>query len=497
MQVMRRDPALLATAFFLFLVVAVPARAGGGFTPLSWGSAAVALSAFALAGLLAREVRIGELELLVGVAFTLFAAWTALSLLWTSSVPLSMLASEHALLPLAGLAAAVIGVRVGAAPALGVVVFALSLVLACQALIAGVDAPLGYSNSLALLCVVGILLAGGWALERRTAGALVVVPVLCVFAAVIVQTDSRGAWVALLGGVAVAAGLLSRRPVPATFGALGVAGATIALLGVSESAQRAAYWETTLRQIARNPFLGTGAGTWHRVWLEHRDVDLAAQNAHSLYLEVLSELGPVGLSLLLVGLLVPLVAAIQARRQPYVPALAGAYAAVLLHLAVDWDWQISAVLISEIFLGAALLGLARSSVAAPPGRRVRQAVAVPALVLLIAVCGVIWAGAYVTARAEGHLRTANWTAALAEAKRAHWLAPWSSEPWRLRGEAQLALGRPDQALLSFRKGLDLDRDDVVLWRALSGVASGAERSLAQERVAQLDPRGLENERPTG
>ena len=489
---MRRDPALFAPATFLFFVLAVPARAAGGFTALSWGSASVALLAFALVAALSREARIGALELLAGAAFVLFGVWTAISLLWTSSVPLSARASEQALLPLAAFLAAVIGVRAGAALALVAAVFALSLVLACQALIAGVDAPLGYANSLALLCVIGILLAAGWALERRDVYSIAAVPVLGVFAVVLFQTESRGAWVVLLGGVAVAMGLRSSRPVAASFGALGVAGVTIALLGVSGSAQRADYWKTTLGEIAREPLLGSGAGTWQRVWLEHRPFNSAAQNAHSLYLEVLSELGPIGLVLILVGLLVPLVAAVRARRQPHVSTVAAAYAAFLLHVAVDWGWQLSAVLLSGIFLGAALLVLARGNGRAPSERRVRPVIAVPAVAVLIAVGAMVWTSGYLTARAEEHLRSANFAKAIVDTKRAGRLMPWSSEPWRLRGEAQLALGRPDQALASFREGLALDGNDVRLWRSLSRVSSGAERRLALQRVAQLDPRGLEN-----
>lgn len=395
---MRRESALIATAAFLFLVLAVPARAGGGFTALSWGSASVVLLAFALVGVLTREVRIGALAFVAGTAFVLFWVWATVSLLWTSSASLSMLASEHALLPLAAFLAAVIGVRAGAELALVVAVVALSLVLACQALIAGVEAPLGYANSLALLSVVGILLAAGWALERRDSYSIAAVPALGVFAVVIVQTESRGAWVVLLGGAAVAVGLRSSRPVTATFGALGVAGATIALLGASGSAQRAEYWKTTVGEIIREPVLGSGAGTWQRVWLEHRPFNSAAQNAHSLYLEVLSELGPTGLVLILVGLVVPLVAAVRARRQPHVPAIAGAYAAFLLHLAVDWGWQISAVLLSGVFLGAALLGLARSDSRAPSEHHVRPVIAVPAVAVLIAVGAMVWASGYLTAR---------------------------------------------------------------------------------------------------
>ncbi len=292
-------------------------------------------------------------------------------------------------------------------------------------------------------------------------------------------------------------GLRSSRPAITTFGALGVGGVAIALLAVSESAQRSAYWEVTLREIVREPILGSGAGTWSRVWLEHRHVDFTAQNAHSLYLEVLSELGPVALALLLVGLLVPLAAAVRARRQPHVGTITAAYAAILLHAAVDWSWQLSVVRVSALVLGAALLGSARS-VGKPGGsRRVDARFAASALVVVIVLGGVVWTGGYFTSRAEDNLRSANWEAALTDANRARRVEPWSPEPWRLRGEAQRALGRPEQALVSFRRGLELDDTDATLWRLLAAVSSGAERRLALQRVTQLDPLGLESSRATG
>ena len=43
----------------------------------------------------------------------------------------------------------------------------------------------------------------------------------------------------------------------------------------------------------------TGAGTFERSWQRNPDAVLKARDAHSLYLETLSELGPVGLGLLI------------------------------------------------------------------------------------------------------------------------------------------------------------------------------------------------------
>lgn len=88
------------------------------------------------------------------------------------------------------------------------------------------------------------------------------------------------------------------------------------------------------------------------------------RDARSLYLETLSELGPLGLALLLVALGVPVYVAFRARRHPLVPAAFGAYVAYLLHAGVDWDWEMPAVTLTALFIGASIVVAARSPSAA-------------------------------------------------------------------------------------------------------------------------------------
>ena len=58
-------------------------------------------------------------------------------------------------------------------------------------------------------------------------------------------------------------------------------------------------WESALDDARAHPAFGSGAGTFERWWLEHRDVPLKVRDAHSLYVEMLAELGPIGLAGLL------------------------------------------------------------------------------------------------------------------------------------------------------------------------------------------------------
>ena len=127
-------------------------------------------------------------------------------------------------------------------------------------------------------------------------------------------------------------------------------------------------WQVAWQQARAHPMLGDGAGSFEQYWNQHRPLASEVQDAHSLYLETLAELGPVGLVLLAVLLGVPLAAAVRARRHPLVPAAAAALTAYGVHAAADWDWELAGVTLAAILLGAAcVLGRRELDDAEPPG----------------------------------------------------------------------------------------------------------------------------------
>ena len=130
------------------------------------------------------------------------------------------------------------------------------------------------------------------------------------------------------------------------------------LFNLSSPGARAAV-EGRLADGREHPGLGAGAGTYERYWHRDRPVAGKVRDAHSLYLETLAELGPVGLALLLLALGVPLVVAVKARHHRLVPVAFGAYVAYLAHAAVDWDWEMPAVTLTALLAGAAILVAAR------------------------------------------------------------------------------------------------------------------------------------------
>ena len=127
-----------------------------------------------------------------------------------------------------------------------------------------------------------------------------------------------------------------------------------------------------------NPLLGSGAGTFDSYWLRYRTVDSFARDAHSLYVETLAELGPLGLALVLAALAMPFVG-VRRRLEPLAAAAGGGYVAFVVHLAVDWDWELPAVTLAGVTCGAALLVGTRNEAGRPLARRTRTAVVLVAL----------------------------------------------------------------------------------------------------------------------
>jgi hypothetical protein len=178
------------------------------------------------------------------------------------------------------------------------------------------------------------------------------------------------------------AGGRPRRLVVAAIAVLVIgAGAAVVRTGAKEP--RASYFHVAWHDEVRpHPILGSGAGTFGTYWIRYgKPLQYGgALDAHSLYLETLAELGPIGLLLLLAMLLAPLRGTMARRHAPYLPAALGAYAAFLVHAGLDWDWEMPAVVVTALCCAGAVA--AADLEAEPPlGPRARAAVLVVALVL--------------------------------------------------------------------------------------------------------------------
>ncbi len=121
-------------------------------------------------------------------------------------------------------------------------------------------------------------------------------------------------------------------------------GATTGRLFDLSSNGRFDFWRAAWDTFREHPTAGAGGGTYWQAWAARpRPSSATSEEAHSLYLGTLAELGLVGLALLLVALAPPLVAAVRSRRSPLVPLTLGAYVCWLVHSGVDWDWTLVGV----------------------------------------------------------------------------------------------------------------------------------------------------------
>jgi hypothetical protein len=155
---------------------------------------------------------------------------------------------------------------------------------------------------------------------------------------------------------------------------------------------RSDFWRVAWRDFVDHPLLGSGAGSYERFWIRYRPNAFYARDAHNLYLEVLAELGPVGLALLAIALGAPLAAAVRVRRRPLAAAVAGAYVAYVLHAAIDWDWEMAGLTITALLCGGALVAAARPERPARPLTAPLRVVALALVVPLVAFAFVLQVG---------------------------------------------------------------------------------------------------------
>jgi hypothetical protein len=436
----------------------------GGFDPLSWNRALLGLAvAVLLCALLARVERPGRAGGLWLAVLGALTVWTTLSYVWSPSPASALVEAQRvALYAAVGAGVLLCARRLPTAAIVGAIVVVACWNLATRlrgvgtATGAGAE-PLGYANALALLCVLGLVLLPP--LPRRIW--LAAVPL----AAVLLLQDSVGAYAAL--GVAAAVYAVRSPTLRLGIVAVGIA----VLLGspyVAGGHERQHYWRVAVREARAQPVHGGGAGTYVNWWVRDRDVPLQTEEAHSLYVETLAELGPPGLALVLLVFAIPL--AVTRRAD-----LAAGVAAYAVAAAVDFDWEIAAVTVPALLVAA--LAVAPGRTRAAPLRAVVPVAAAVAVAALLA-----YAGNAKLAAAQDAARRGDTASAAADAAAARRWMPYSPQPW-------LVLGDVTHQAAAYRRATELDPADWLLWQRLAGAADGRLRRLAEARAAQLNPLG--------
>jgi hypothetical protein len=393
--------------------------------------------------------------------------------------------------------------------------------------------PLDYWNGLGIFVALAFPLLLYWMLggdRARRVAALALVPAL---GAVVYLTSSRGAVVALAGGVVVffvaqprlwrffGAARASRRlrvaaiVLAALLVAVGVYGTMRTIQHFTRlptgdaggehllsggGSGRWQFWTAALHEFEDSPLHGRGAGSYGAWWLQHGSFRYFVQNAHSLYLETLGELGILGFLLVVGALAAGVVVAVRrllgssGGERTLIAALLGTFTVYLIGAGVDWMWELTAVTLVGVFVLGLLTGPATATPGAAafaPGRLAAAVAAVVAGTVVLAEAVSLLTDVEVR-RSQADARAGHLRLARSHAADATKIEPWAATPY-----VQLALvdeSAGDLAAARRAIGAAIRRDDAD-WRTW-WIAARIERRLGETAAAKsslehakaLDPR---------
>ncbi|MBN9622074.1 MAG: O-antigen ligase family protein, partial [Actinobacteria bacterium] len=268
---------------------------------------------------------------------------------------------------------------------------------------------------------------------------------------------------------------------------------------------RVQFWEVALDAFGEKPILGTGAGTYQFAWNQHRPLDIANRDAHSLYLQVLSELGIVG-GVLVVAMALFLLwvgfstwrAASGRQRELYAVLLAISFA-FAFGAAFDWFWQIAGVTVVFFMTTGALvaarcgqiwragaLARARAGIESDPQpERRRFSLAIVGLALawltMLALVGPLLVS-HELDQSTAAIEAGNVQSAVNRAENARSIEPWAASPYRQLGLLAEAKGEYSEAIHRFGQAIDREERNWSLFYLRARV----EHKAGQTEAAQAD-----------
>ena len=239
---------------------------------------------------------------------------------------------------------------------------------------------------------------------------------------------------------------------------------------------RVQLWEAAIDAFKAEPIHGIGAGAFPFWWNQNGNLAEPARDAHSLFLEVLAELGPLGLLCVLAIFGAAGVAAARLTfgdRDGTVAALAGLVVVGAAGAAVDWTWEIPAAFTLTLLAIGLLVGPMTSRPSAPrslarspaTGGGRLAAGGVRAATVIVALVVILGAGSLLLAeraieRSRDLAGEGDLPGAAEAARDAARLQPGSEEPWIQLGQIQTEAGDLEAASDSFREAVERSPDNV-------------------------------------
>jgi hypothetical protein len=256
---------------------------------------------------------------------------------------------------------------------------------------------------------------------------------------------------------------------------------------------RTEHWEVALDAFSDEPLRGHGAAMYEALWSQDRDIDLNVLDAHSLYLEVMAELGLVGTVLLVLalgGILVAFAAGVRGPEKALYACLLGAAVAWCVRAAGDWDWEMPATGIWLFALGG-YAAAAQWRRREEPAHASRWALPMTLgwLVIAVAPLLVMLSQSDLT-RAQFELGRGDCTAATEDALASLESLSSRREPYEVIGYCQAVRGFPRQGVDAMRRAVEQDPGS---WQAHFGLGvvraqAGEDPTADLQRAQAMNPR---------
>jgi O-antigen ligase len=254
------------------------------------------------------------------------------------------------------------------------------------------------------------------------------------------------------------------------------------------------HWRAAIDGFAEEPLHGTGAGTYQFVWDRHRRIPVNVVDAHGLYVETLSDLGIVGLVLLLAAVLTILGTFLRRTRglnRGYYAALFAAGVVWALHAGVDWDWEMPAVTAWFFAAGGAALAARRAPDAAPIGVANGNRISIAAALLVTAIApALLMLSQSRLSDAAAAFDRGDCRAATSSALASLDYMAIRPEPYQMLGYCDLEQGRLTQAVAAMEKAVQLEpqRWEYRYSLAVAQAEAGRDPTAALAEAGRLDPR---------
>lgn len=253
-------------------------------------------------------------------------------------------------------------------------------------------------------------------------------------------------------------------------------------------------WRVAMREFRHSKLHGDGAGTFVLAWdRDPASLSNPVVNAHSVYVENLSDLGLVGFALIVGGLVTLLVGLARRTRGPsrsLYAALIGIFVAWMFEAGLDWQWQMPVV--TSILFALGGLAVARS----PGGEREPRVAgpvpraAVAAVVVALAVVPLL------VAVSQAHLddsvssfQAEDCPAAESAARSATDALPARPEAYQILGYCALHDGTPARGIGELQSAVKRDPDNWEYHYSLAVMLAAAGQDPRPEirRAQQLGP----------